>query len=247
MAQQANRAKTVFLNNMSHDIRTPMNAIVGFVDLADKRVNDPKAVKEYLGRIKEASEHLLSLIDDILDMSRIESGKMVIQESRENLQEILGSVYGIIAPSAEKKKIRFLMDYSEVQDYAVICDGRKLSQILINLLSNAVKYTEDNGRVLFVVNQIENIGEEGFYHKGTVYHFVVEDNGIGMSEEFLGQIFDPFAREENKNTAEIKGSGLGMPIAKNLINMMGGSIQCQSEKGRGTRIEVILPLSSAEA
>lgn len=247
MAQQANRAKTVFLNNMSHDIRTPMNAIVGFVDLADKRVNDPKAVKEYLGRIKEASEHLLSLIDDILDMSRIESGKMVIQESRENLQEILGSVYGIIAPSAEKKKIRFLMDYSEVQDYAVICDGRKLSQILINLLSNAVKYTEDNGRVLFVVNQIENIGEEGFYHKGTVYHFVVEDNGIGMSEEFLGQIFDPFAREENKNTAEIKGSGLGMPIAKNLINMMGGSIQCQSEKGRGTRIEVILPLSPAGA
>ena len=247
MAQQANRAKTVFLNNMSHDIRTPMNAIVGFVDLADKRVNDPKAVKEYLGRIKEASEHLLSLIDDILDMSRIESGKMVIQESRENLQEILGSVYGIIAPSAEKKKIRFLMDYSEVQDYAVICDGRKLSQILINLLSNAVKYTEDNGRVLFVVNQIENIGKEGFYHKGTVYHFVVEDNGIGMSEEFLGQIFDPFAREENKNTAEIKGSGLGMPIAKNLINMMGGSIQCQSEKGRGTRIEVILPLSPAGA
>ncbi|MDO5337237.1 MAG: response regulator [Eubacteriales bacterium] len=236
MAHAASRAKTVFLNNMSHDIRTPMNAIIGFTDIAAKYLDDPVKTKEYLGKIGTASKHLLSLINDVLDMSRIESGKVTIHEDQENLPDIIHGLHDIIMADINNKNQELYINTAGVSDENIICDRLRLNQVLLNLVSNSVKYTGPNGTISIQISQLGR-GENGY---GT-YEFRVKDNGIGMDEEFLKTIFDPFTRAKSTTVSGIQGTGLGMAITKNLVDMMGGTIQVESEEGVGTEFIVTLP------
>lgn len=233
MAQSANRAKTTFLNNMSHDIRTPMNAIIGYTGLAASHIDNKTQVKDYLAKICESSDHLLSLINDVLDMSRIESGKMNIEEKEENLSEIIHTLRNIIQADVRSKQLDFYIDTCDVNDENIICDKLRLNQILLNILSNAIKYTAAGGTVSMRIKQ--NIIRKNGYAS---YEFCIKDNGIGMSQEFLKTIFDPFTRMKSSTVSGIQGTGLGMAITKNIVDMMGGTIELKSELNKGT--EVIL-------
>ena len=232
-ANIANKAKTDFLNSMSHDIRTPMNAIIGYTSLAIKHIDDTKLTYNYLNKINDSSEHLLNLINDILDMSRIESGSVTLNLDSCCLDDIITSVYTIVSNGAEDKGISLKVNSNYINKY-VICDNVRLSQILVNILSNAIKYTNKYGKVTFDINENED-----------VYTFIVVDNGIGMDDEFVKTIFEPFTREKNNQTRLVQGSGLGMSIAKNIVEKMNGSIKCQSEKGVGTKFIVTIPLAKA--
>lgn len=236
MAQAANRAKTVFLNNMSHDIRTPMNAIIGYTGLAKTHADQTGTVKKYLGKIEQSSEHLLSLINNVLDMSRIESGKMSIDEAEENLSDIVSVLRNIAEAEASAKKLDFRTVMREVTDVKVICDRLKLEQALLNVISNAIKYTPPGGQVDFEVQEISG-RKRGF----ASYRFCVRDNGIGMSREFLETIYEPFTRAESATISGIQGSGLGMTITGSVVAMMGGSIDINSTEGEGT--EVVMEFS----
>ena len=240
MAQSANKAKTVFLNNMSHDIRTPMNAIIGYTGLAASHIDSRELVTEYLRKIGQSSEHLLSLINDILDMSRIESGKMTLNEQEENLSEIVHTIRSITQSGISSKNLDFFVDVFEVEDEFVICDKLRINQVLLNVLSNAIKYTPARGTVSFKVS--EEKAESGEY---ATYRFVVKDSGIGMSEEFLGTIFDPFTREKSSTVSGIQGTGLGMAISKNIVDMMGGRISITSEVNVGTEVVIEFDLKLA--
>ena len=235
MAQSASRAKTAFLSNMSHDIRTPMNAIVGFTGLAASHIDDKERVKDYLATIARSSEHLLSLINDVLDMSRIESGKMTLNEKEESLAEIIHALRDIVSADIRAKQHHFFIDTVDVRNELVCCDKMRLNQVLLNLLSNAIKYTQPGGTISLRITQKAVTGA-GYAN----FEFRCRDNGIGMSEEFAKTIFEPFTREETSTVSGIQGTGLGMAITRNIVEMMGGRISVHSKKGEGTEFVVSL-------
>ena len=231
LAQAANKAKTTFLNNMSHDIRTPMNAIIGYSGLAATHINDREKVLGYLQKIGMSSKHLLALINDVLDMSRIESGKMNLTESEGDIVEMIQAVNGIVAVDAQEKKQTIEIDTSGISDTKVICDMLRIKQILLNVVSNAIKYTDNCGKIVITASQ-KRVFEDG----EAIYQIDVEDNGIGMSRELIDAVFEPFTRGNTTTVSGIQGSGLGLAITKNIIEMMGGNIRIDSEEGRGTRV-----------
>ena len=239
-AESANRSKSDFLANMSHDIRTPMNAIVGFAELIRANETDPARVDEYVMKIQASSNHLLSLINDVLDMSKIEAGKMNLHISRMDVSEVVGAVVDIIRPQAEACGLHFDVSVAGIEGCAVKGDSLRLRQILLNILSNAVKYTPSGGRVSFAVRALksEDIGVERI-------SFTVADNGIGMTPEFQKVICDPFTRQETSRTNKVQGTGLGMAITRSFVDMMGGTMSIASEVGKGSTVEVVIPFEVA--
>ena len=233
MAESANRAKTTFLNNMSHDIRTPMNAIIGYTGLAASHIDNKQQVQDYLSKIAQSSDHLLSLINDVLDMSRIESGKMNLDEKPENLPEIIHTLRDIVQADIHAKQHDFFIDTVNVNDDNIICDKLRLNQVLLNILSNSIKYTAAGGTVSVRITETK-VKPNGY----ATYEFRVKDNGMGMEPEFVKTIFDPFTRVKSSTVSGIQGTGLGMAITKNIIDMMGGTIQINSEPGKGTETVV---------
>ena len=236
-AQSANKAKSTFLSNMSHDIRTPMNAIIGFTTLAVANVENPDKVREYLAKILSSGNHLLSLINDVLDMSRIESGRIQLEEQETNLSDVLHDIKTIISGQIHAKQLELYMDTMDVTEEDVYCDKTRLNQVMLNLLSNAIKFTPPGGTVSVRVRQIHG-APEGMGQ----YEIRIKDTGIGMSPEFAQRIFEPFERERTSTVSRIQGTGLGMAISKNIIDMMGGTITVHSEKDRGTEFVIVLTL-----
>ena len=236
-AEAASRAKSTFLSNMSHDIRTPMNAIIGFTTLAVSNIDNQERVKDYLTKTLSSSRHLLALINDILDMSRIESGKLQLEETEVNLAEMLHDIKTIVSGQIHAKQLELYMDALDVTDEDVYCDRTRMGQILLNLLSNAIKFTPAGGTVSVRVRQFA-----GTVRDCAQYEFRVRDNGIGMSPEFAQKIFEPFERERTSTVSRIQGTGLGMAITRNIVEMMGGTIKVQTEKNRGTEFIICLPL-----
>ena len=233
----ANRAKREFLFNMSHDIRTPMNAIIGFTSLAATHIENKEQVLDYLKKISTSSQHLLSLINDVLDMSRIESGKIHLEEVEVNLSDVLHDLKTIVSGQIYAKQLELYMDVMDVTDEDVYCDKTRLNQILLNLLSNAIKFTPAGGTVSVRVRQLA-----GKVHGCGQYEFRIKDNGIGMSPEFAKKIFEPFERERTSTVSRIQGTGLGMAITKNIVDMMGGTIEVQTAQGKGTEFTVCVPM-----
>ena len=236
-AETANRAKSTFLSNMSHDIRTPMNAIIGFTTLAISNLDDQERVKDYLTKTLASSNHLLSLINDVLDMSRIESGKLHLEEVEVNLSDVLHDLKTIVSGQIHAKQLELYMDAMDVTDEDVYCDKTRLNQILLNLLSNAIKFTPAGGTVSVRVRQLA-----GQARGCGQYEFRIKDNGIGMSPEFAQKIFEPFERERSSTVSRIQGTGLGMAITKNIVDMMGGTIEVQTAQGKGSEFIVRVPL-----
>ena len=236
-AERASKAKTDFLSNMSHDIRTPMNAIIGFTTLAISNIDDKDRVKDYLTKTLASSNHLLSLINDVLDMSRIESGKIHLEEVEVNLSDVLHDLKTIVSGQIYAKQLELYMDVMDVTDEDVYCDKTRLNQILLNLLSNAIKFTPAGGTVSVRVRQLA-----GKVHGCGQYEFRIKDNGIGMSPEFAQKIFEPFERERTSTVSGIQGTGLGMAITKNIVDMMGGTIEVQTAPGKGSEFIVRVPL-----
>lgn len=240
-AQNASNAKTIFLNNVSHDIRTPMNAITGFCALALQHTDDAAKVKDYLQKIQTSSNHLLSLINDVLDMSKIESGKVVIERKHASIQKLVCDVASIIQGDIAKKRLNFVADYKGIRNDSVYIDTLRLSQILLNLLGNAIKFTPSGGSVTLKVT--ERAAEEQLF---AFFDFYVKDTGIGISKEFLPHVFESFEREQNATTSGIQGTGLGLAITKSLVDIVGGSIAIDSTKGEGTTFCITLKLRLAE-
>jgi len=242
-AQIANNAKTAFLFNMSHDIRTPMNAIIGYTTLLEKALGDREASAGYISKIKNSSDFLLSLINNVLEMARIESGKSVIEEHAWSLDQLNDSLYSLFEQPMKEKKIKFTLDI-DVQHPFIYCDPVKLREVYLNILSNACKYTEENGTVSMTLKELPS-EREGYAY----FETVVSDTGIGMSEEFLPKLFDEFSRERNVTDSKIEGTGLGMPIVKRLVELMGGTISVESKLGKGTTFVVRLyhKISNKEA
>ena len=236
-AETANRAKSTFLSNMSHDIRTPMNAIIGFTTLALSNIDDKDRVKDYLAKTLASSNHLLSLINDVLDMSRIESGKLHLEEVEVNLSDVLHDLKTIVSGQIYAKQLELYMDAMDVADEDVYCDKTRLNQILLNLLSNAIKFTPAGGTVSVRVRQLA-----GAVRGCGQYEFRVKDNGIGMSQEFAKKIFEPFERERTSTVSRIQGTGLGMAITKNIVDMMGGTIEVQTAQGKGSEFIIRVPM-----
>ena len=234
-AQQANKAKTTFLNSMSHDIRTPMNAIVGFTALARTHIGDRAQVQDYLGKISAASAHLLSLINDILDMSRIESGMLELRESEVHIPDLLQDLRTMVQNLVNEKNQNLHIDMQDIAHENVFTDKLRLNQVLLNIVGNAIKFTQAGGDITIQVI------EKPFSEKGyTTVEFSVKDNGVGMSKEFLGHIFETFTREYSTTVSGIQGTGLGMAITKNIVDVMGGDIRVESEKGKGSVFTVTL-------
>ena len=245
VAEAANKAKSTFLSNMSHDIRTPMNAIIGFTSLALNNIHDGAKVEDYLEKILGASKHLLSLINDILDMSRIESGKVIIEEEAIDFKQMLQELHNIVAGQAEAKGLELSMDTTGLVYTAVYCDETRMKQVVLNLISNAIKFTDSGGKVFVGVRNIGTLSEGK-----ALFELRVKDDGIGMSEEFSQHVFEPFEREQTSTVSKIQGTGLGMAIAKNIIEMMGGTIEVKTKKGKGTEFILNFKLrlqSKAEA
>ena len=241
-AEYASRAKTNFLNNMSHDIRTPMNAIVGFTALASSHLDEREMVKDYLEKITVSSQHLLSLINDVLDMSRIESGKMALEESEVHLPDMIRDLRAIVQPSVEAKQQELLIDTQDMIHEDIVIDRLRLNQIFLNLLSNAVKFTPGGGTISLRVVEKPAMTEDL-----TTFAFHIKDTGIGMSTDFASTIFDPFTREKTSTVSGIQGTGLGMAITKSIVDMMGGTITVSSEVGRGTEFVVTIPCKLSRA
>ena len=235
-ARSADSAKSTFLTNMSHDIRTPMNAIIGFTNIASAHLDDPEKVKDALLKIRTSSDHLMSLINNVLDMSRIESGRVTIHESLCDLRMLTDNIRNILHPQITAGGLEFEIDMETVTLYQVYCDETRITQLLLNLLSNAVKYTKPGGRISLQIRQKARV--PGRRYCG--YEFVVSDTGIGISKEFLGHVFEPFERETGRIEDNTSGSGLGMSIAKGIVDMMGGNIRVESEENAGTRFTVEL-------
>ena len=237
LAEQSNRAKTVFLNNMSHDIRTPMNAVLGYTVLAQSHTDDPAAIKEYLRKITQSFDHLLSLINDVLDMSRIESGKVSIESQPENLGAILNTIQDIMIKEVQAKNQNLHIDISRLSHPFVYCDKLRINQVLINTLSNAVKFTPPGGDVYLTVAEKPS-PKDGY----GIFKITVRDTGIGMSPEFQKIIFEPFTRERTSTVSGIPGTGLGMSITRSIVDMMNGSIDLQSRQNEGTTLTIELEL-----
>lgn len=236
-ARLANITKNTFLSNMSHDMRTPLNAITGFTALAKAHINEPKKILDYLGRIETASEQLLGLINNILEISRIESGKIQLEETPCSLLDIIKDVQKIVLAQAEIKNIAFSINLSGLQHTNVYCDHEKLNRILLCLTGNAIKYTENGGRIYMTVTE----HKEAAYNYA-VYQFMVEDNGIGISENYIKRIFDPFERVENTTLSGIHGTGLGLTIVKSLVDLMSGTIEVSSSPGKGSKFIISIKL-----
>jgi len=236
-AENASKAKTDFLSNMSHDIRTPMNAIIGFTALASAHIGEPELVQNYLEKISTSSNHLLSLINDVLDMSRIESGRIHLEETECGLEEVLRELENMLTPDLNSRRQEFSLDTTALTNGDVICDKLRLNQILVNILGNAIKFTGPGGSIK--VRAVEKPDErEGW----AVYEFHIKDTGIGISEEFQKRIFEPFERERSSTVSGIQGTGLGMTITKNLVGLMGGTIAVSSKKGEGAEFTVRIPM-----
>ena len=238
-ARSANEAKTRFLFNMSHDIRTPMNAIIGFANLTKKYIDDPDKVRDYIDKIQASGTLLLSIINHVLEMARIESGASTLNQQVGNIQKIVSSIETVYEPEIQKKKLN--CDFvSNVQHQYIICDTTKVREIFLNLIGNAVKYTEDGGNIDVSVTELEASPE----HVAT-YRIIVKDNGIGMSEDYLPHIFEAFSREHSSTEVRVEGTGLGLPIVKSLLDMMGGTIAVESRLGEGTKmtVEVSFPIA----
>lgn len=236
-AESANRAKSDFLSSMSHDIRTPMNAIMGMTAIAAMNIENPERLKDCLNKITISSRHLLGLINEVLDMSKIESGKMDFAEEEFNLSDVVESIVTMFLPQAQAKKQYFKVNISDVTHEEVIGDSMRLKQIFVNILGNAVKFTEEGGNILFGINEkTSTIRGYG------CYVFTFEDTGIGMDESFMEKLFEPFTRAKDSRTSKIEGTGLGMPIVKNLVQMMNGDIQVESKLNEGTKFTVTVYL-----
>ncbi len=239
-AQQANKAKTMFLNSMSHDIRTPMNAIIGFTALAQTHIDNIGLVQDYLAKINTSSTHLLSLINDILDMSRIESGSVKLDEKPVHIPDLLHDLRTMIQGLINAKQQNLYIDTQDVQNEDVITDKLRLNQILLNIVGNAIKFTPVGGDIII------HLAEKPCPSSGyTTYEFSIKDTGIGMSSEFIGHVFDTFSREHSSTVSGIQGTGLGMSITKNIVEMMGGTIGVESEEGKGSRFTVTLTVRLA--
>ena len=239
VAESASKAKSTFLSNMSHDIRTPMNAIIGFATLALDDIRDGKKVEDYLSKILSSSKHLLGLINDILDMSRIESGKVVLEEQETDLVTTLQELQSIMEGQAKERKLKLYVDYSNLRDRHVFCDKTRLNQVMFNLLANAVKFTSEGGSIWLTMSQLEPTCE---VEDRAIYEIRVKDTGIGIGKEFIKHIFEPFERERTSTVSKIQGTGLGMAITKNIVDMMGGTIEVESQKGVGTEFIIRLEL-----
>ena len=239
VAESASKAKSTFLSNMSHDIRTPMNAIIGFATLALDDIRDGKKVEDYLSKILSSSKHLLGLINDILDMSRIESGKVVLEEQETDLVTTLQELQSIMEGQAKERKLKLHVDYSNLRDRHVFCDKTRLNQVMFNLLANAVKFTSEGGSIWLTMSQLEPTCE---VEDRAIYEIRVKDTGIGIDKAFIKHIFEPFERERTSTVSKIQGTGLGMAITKNIVDMMGGTIEVESQKGVGTEFIIRLEL-----
>lgn len=238
-AKNANEAKTRFLFNMSHDIRTPMNAIIGFSELLEKHIDEKDKAIDYLGKIKSSSNFLLSLINYVLEMARIESGKLALKKEVGCVTELIESLTDVFEPGVKKKFITYSCE-TDIQHKYVICDETKVREIFINIIGNSVKYTPEGGKISVSVK------EEPFEKENYIaYRIIVEDNGIGMSKEYLPHIFEEFSREHTSTESKVTGTGLGLPIVKSLIDMMGGTIEVESQLGCGTKMNVVLPFELA--
>lgn len=238
-AKNANEAKTRFLFNMSHDIRTPMNAIIGFSELLEKHIDEKDKAIDYLGKIKSSSNFLLSLINYVLEMARIESGKLALKKEVGCVTELIESLTDVFEPGVKKKFITYSCE-TDIQHKYVIGDETKIREIFINIIGNSVKYTPEGGKISVSVK------EEPFEKENYIaYRIIVEDNGIGMSKEYLPHIFEEFSREHTSTESKVTGTGLGLPIVKSLIDMMGGTIEVESQLGCGTKMTVVLPFELA--
>lgn len=237
-AENASQAKSDFLSRMSHDIRTPMNTIVGMTELAMRHVGDETKTKDYLLKIAGSGAHLLSLINEVLDVSKIESGSVELAETAFNLRDLVYDAVEMVNLPVEEKRQSLLVDISDKLDSQVLGDARRLKQVLVNILENASKYTHEEGRIMLSLNELKG-NESGI---GT-YVFTIEDNGIGMKPSFLEHIFEPFSREDDSRTSKVPGTGLGMTIVKSLVSMMGGDIQVESQYGKGSLFRITLCLT----
>ncbi len=240
-ANQANTAKTQFLSNMSHDIRTPMNAIIGMTAIAGTHIDDSEKVKDCLAKITKSSRHLLGIINEILDMSRIESGRITLTEEEFSLSDLIDNLLDMIMPGIEEKEHNLNVRILNIKHEDVIGDSLRIQQVFMNIMSNAIKYTNRRGKITITI-------QEKSTNKSKIgcYEFIVEDNGIGMSEDFQKEIFKPFTRENNEQTAQIQGTGLGMAITSNIVKMMNGKIAVESEPGKGSRfiVDIFLKLQN---
>ena len=240
-AENANCAKTEFLSNMSHDIRTPMNAIVGLTAIAGANIESQDRVLECLGKITKASRHLLGLINEVLDMARIESGRMSLAEEDFSLPELVDNLLTITKPAIDEHKHQLEVHVEHIEHEAVCGDSLRIQQVFVNLMSNAVKYTPDGGNITLTIKEKPN----GFSELGC-YEFSIEDNGIGMTPEFQKIMFEPFSRADDHRTTKVQGTGLGMAIARNIVNLMNGDIQVESAPNKGTKITVTVYLKLQE-
>ena len=239
-AEAAGQAKTSFLFNMSHDIRTPMNAIIGYTNLARRKDTTPEEAREYLAKIESSSKHLLALINDVLEMSRIESGKMTLEPVEIDLKSTMCEIKDMFSTQMREKEIDFTVNFSQIQNSAVLCDQNLLNRVFLNLLSNAYKFTPAGGTVSVTLWQIETANEG--YAK---YELRVRDSGIGMTKEFAAKVFEAFERERTSTVSGIQGTGLGMAITKSIIDLMGGTIEVVTAPGEGTEFIVRVPFELA--
>ena len=234
-AEENSKAKSIFLSNMSHDIRTPMNAIIGYINLAKRDNSCFSEVKEYLAKIEGSSQHLLALINDVLEMSRIESGKLELEETDVNLKQTMDDMRDMFATQMKEKNINYTVDCDGVKNHMVRCDKNRLNRVFLNLISNAYKFTPDGGNVSVVLKQ----DGEALEGKGR-YELRVKDSGIGMTDEFAAKVFDAFERERTSTVSGIQRTGLGMAITKSIIDLMGGAIEVETESGQGTEFIINL-------
>lgn len=232
-AQHANQAKTRFLFNMSHDIRTPMNAIIGYTQLLENNLDNKKQELDYISKLKSSSTILLSLINYILEMTQIESGKLDLKKEIGDLDDLVKNINVVVEPLIKEKKLHYSY-HLEIKHHHIICDKTKLREIVLNILSNAIKYTPEGGNIELLIQEIS------FENNKVKYHFIIIDNGIGMKEDFLPHIFEEFAREKTSTESKVPGVGLGLPIVKSLIDMMNGTIQVESKLNKGTKFTVEL-------
>lgn len=240
-AKSANRAKSAFLFNMSHDIRTPMNAIIGFTDLLEKNLDDKEKTVDYIKKIQSSNATLLTLVNNVLEMARIESGRTIVEEEYWDLRLFNNTLVSIYADTIKKHGLNFSKSL-DLQHYHVLCDTPKIQKIFLNLMSNAIKFTPAGGHIKFDMTEIP-CEKEGV----ALFKTVVEDDGIGMSEEYLKSIFDQFSKERSSTESGIEGSGMGMAIVKNLVNLLEGTVNVESAPGKGTKVTVTLPLKIATA
>ena len=239
-ARKANEAKTRFLFNMSHDIRTPMNAIVGFSGLLEKSIHDEKKSLDYIKKIRVSSDILLTIINQVLEMARIESGKITLNPESVNIREMVEAMNTVFESSLTKKSLEYQCSLNVVHDQ-ILCDKTKMEEIILNVVSNSIKYTNPHGKITVSIDELDSEDE-----KNADYKVVVEDNGIGMSQDYLPHIFEEFSREHTSTETRVAGTGLGLPIVKSLVDRMGGTIEVESEEGKGTRfiMKFSFPVSS---